>query len=341
MKFEQREDQGTRWSSVAVLSFLVVNLGPGILRAELRFDRPTIEVGEVRTGQPLAQRFAFVNEGPEAVEITDVRTSCGCLKSRFEQRAYQPGQSGTVVVEVHTLSQAPGPHTWTARVQYRQGSAHAEALLQVRARVVAEISVQPAALTIVADSAVNHDICISDTRRDSLAVRAVHSSSPRLTARLTNAGQNEPHQKSWSVRISVSDDFPPGRHEEAVVIYTDDPGYRELRVPITIMKRQPQRLAALPNQVTWTAAPDSPLPAQLVRVRDRDNQAVLIDRIVADNPAITCRWAPGPETMATVKILVDSRLLSGGAMRSAIHVHVGKPVREVLTIPVEAVTAAE
>jgi riboflavin biosynthesis pyrimidine reductase len=62
---------------------------------------------------------------------------------------------------------------------------------------------------------------------------------------------------------------------------------------------------------------------------------------VADSPAITCRWAPGPETMATVKILVDSRLLSDGALRSAIHVHVGKPVRETVTIPVEVVGGAE
>src|SRR5205085_10861316 len=48
-------------------------------RADLHFSQPRVQRGIVRSGVPLAQRFDFVNQGPGAVTITDLRASCGCL----------------------------------------------------------------------------------------------------------------------------------------------------------------------------------------------------------------------------------------------------------------------
>src|SRR5205823_2617155 len=79
-------------------------------RADLRFAQPIASAGEVRTGIPLAHRFTYVNEGPEAVEITETRGSCGCLTPRLAQRVLQPGETGTLVLEVNTLSQDAGYH---------------------------------------------------------------------------------------------------------------------------------------------------------------------------------------------------------------------------------------
>src|SRR5262245_13566231 len=61
-------------------------------RADLQSRQPAPYVGEVRTGVPLTHRFTFVNTGPEVVEITDARASCGCLAPRLAKRTYQPGE---------------------------------------------------------------------------------------------------------------------------------------------------------------------------------------------------------------------------------------------------------
>src|SRR5262249_41785901 len=87
-------------------------------RAELHFAKLTVELGEVR-GKILAQRFAFVNEGPEKVEITGLHASCGCLKPRLDPLVYEPGNKGELVMEVNPLSQSAGDHTWTVQVSYR------------------------------------------------------------------------------------------------------------------------------------------------------------------------------------------------------------------------------
>jgi hypothetical protein len=339
MKLEHMMEYAARRHVPAILAILVLGLSVTAARADLRFAQPRVHVGEARTGMPLAHRFAFVNAGAEPVEITHIVSSCGCLTPRFEQRVYRPGDSGSVLVEIDTLSQSPGPHSWIARVQWRSPSISAETALQLTARMVAEIAVQPAALTIFADSAVAHDISLTDIRPQPLSIRAVRSSSTKLTVQMTKEGRNPLGQRTWTIHLAVADDFPAGRHEEAVTVYTDDLAYRDLRIPVTIVKNTSQRVAALPKQVLLTAIAYTPLPAQLLRLRDRANKAVHVERIVADHPAITCRWAPGPDTMATLKITVDSKQLSHGSLKSAIHVYVTKPVVETVTIPVEVVSS--
>lgn len=43
--------------------------------------------------------FKFINTGDEPVEVTSVRTSCGCTTPRYSSRPVAPGDTGTVVIE--------------------------------------------------------------------------------------------------------------------------------------------------------------------------------------------------------------------------------------------------
>src|SRR5579864_140328 len=61
--------------------------------AELECPQPVVDKGEVRSGLSLSHRFTFCNRGPEAVEITDVRPSCGCLAPKLEKRNFQASES--------------------------------------------------------------------------------------------------------------------------------------------------------------------------------------------------------------------------------------------------------
>src|SRR5262249_55062410 len=131
-------------------------------QADLRFVRPSAHVGEVRTGRPLTHRFAFVNTGPEAVEITDTRASCGCLAPRLAKRLYQPGEEGELLMEINTLSKPAGQNPWHVKVGSCRGDTAGEASLQLTAQVVAEVAVQPAAVTVFAGNAVGHEILLTD-----------------------------------------------------------------------------------------------------------------------------------------------------------------------------------
>src|SRR5205823_6646226 len=97
-------------------------------------------------------------------------------------------------------------------------------------------------------------------------------------------------QTTQSIRLAVTEDCAQGRHDEFLHLRTDDPEYQDLKVPVTVVKRSRQRLAATPSEVTLTAPPGQPVPSRIVLVRDGDGQGVVIDRVEADDPAVLCQW---------------------------------------------------
>jgi hypothetical protein len=314
------------------LNLFLVSAWPSAVRAELLFSRPSIQVGDVRCGTALVQPFEFTNHGPDAVEIVQLRPSCGCLTPRLAQSRYQAGEHGTLQVEINTLSQAAGPHRWPVRVFYRSGGQDHETTLEVVGRVITEISVEPSSLALIATSNLEREIVLTDSRPKKLRVTGVVTTSELLAADLVDRSVD---QATTRIRLQARAVQAEGRHEEAILIRTDDPDYRELRISVTLIGESQGRLRAAPNPVTWTLNKGEPIPARVVLVRDQEEQQVLVESVEADDPAIQCRWAQGPNQNATVRITLDPARLVGPVLRSAIHIHVKGPVKETLSIPVE------
>jgi hypothetical protein len=316
------------------MAVCLVGLFAATARAELRFEEPSVNLGEVWTGRPLAQQFGFVNNGLETIEITDLKASCGCLTPRLGKQVFRSGERGSVVLEVHTLSESVGPHTWTMRVHYRDRGAERVVPLQVSALLREEIVVQPAGVAIFTSGPASHEIVVTDLRFKALVVKGLHCSSPALSARVKRKYRDEQGHAACRIGLEVTDRFPEGRHEESVAIVTDDPAYPELRVRVTVHKTSARRVIVWPERLTWSRQGGEALPSQMVRLRSGQDEPVVVERVAAGDPALTCRWASGPGAMATLKISVDPRRLGKGSMQSAVQVYISKPVPSVVTIPV-------
>jgi hypothetical protein len=323
---------------LAVTLTLFLLFGGGPLRAELQFAELAVNVGVVRTGTELSHLFHFVNQGSEPVEIVEARPSCGCLTPRLAQRFLKPGEEGDVALEVNTLIQGPGLHTWTLRLVYRCGSTLHEATLQVGARIVTEVMIQPAALVLFAGHGDDHAIFLSDVRSTPLTVTRVVTDSPHLTPRLAERKREKDGRWVQKIRLDVAASCPEGRLDDILRIYTDDPAYAELKMPITVIKRGHQRLSSLPGRVELRAAAGQSFPARIILLRDGENRPVKIERVTVEDPSITWQWAAGPENLATLKISVDQSRYPGGTLQSAIHVRAAAPINETLTIPVICTT---
>src|SRR5947209_17611463 len=95
---------------------LVVSLAwGGTGRAGLEGDPPSFDAGEIHAGAPLAHRFTLVNRGPEAVEIAEARPSCDCATAAPDRRRFGPGETGSLLLEVNTLTRPEGPGAWGVR----------------------------------------------------------------------------------------------------------------------------------------------------------------------------------------------------------------------------------
>jgi hypothetical protein len=318
------------WPMILVLATFFA----GSAHGDLFFAEPQANGGTVRSAAPVVHHFTFVNQGPEAVQITGVQGSCGCLKPQVAKACYKPGEQGSVELEINTLSQAPGPHTWTVRLGYRDGSEPRETVLQFQARVLTEVMVQPATMVVYAERAAGHEVIVTDFRKKPLTITGVAGSSKGLEAQVVERSRDRKGHAVYRIRLVLAEDYPQGRHDDTLHIYSDDSIYADMKVPLTIIKRSPQHVAAVPDQVTLEAHDGQPLPARMVLLRDNSGQQVVIDQVMVDDPAITCAWAQGPNNMVTLKVRVDRSQIQGNTLRSAVHVRILKPVAETLTIPV-------
>lgn len=315
---------------------LIVTLGPalGAVQAELRFAQPAVDLGRIRAGVPTTHRFTFVCVDAQHVEITDVKSSCGCLAPRFAKRVYQRGEEGTLLVELNTLSQPAGTHVWRVQVVYRSDGLSYQMNLELKAELVTEVTVQPTALIVSSDRAVQREVIVSDIRPRPLLITAVRGSAPALRARVDHPTRDADGRWMCKIMLDVTPEGPDGRREEVLSIFTDDPDYRELRVPVTLIQRGTQALSATPAELRLTAAAGEPIPSQRVLIRARAQRPVSIERVEADNPAVQVQWAQGEHPAAVVKVSVDRTRFQRGEIKTMLQVHVKQPVQEALLIPV-------
>jgi hypothetical protein len=328
----------SRYSWIALFAAL---LSGGIAQADLEFAETTADAGEVRAGSPLNHEFTFVNRGPEIAEITGMESSCGCLTPKLDRRSFPPGERGSIRLEVNTLSPAPGPHTWQVKLSCQTATGDTpmttyrwQIPLRLTARLVREIVVEPAAVTMFVDGPMQSEIHIVDLRSQPIQIQEMATTAPGLQARLAGEERDSSGHLVRRVQLQVAGDFPEGRHEEFVSLFSDDPAYREIKVPVTIVKRSRQRLSATPGRIELTHRPGISLPTRTVLIRDKENQPVEVESVKADNPAITCRWAKGPGTMVTLRVQIDGDKIQDSIWETTLRIQVVKPTRQIILIPV-------
>lgn len=71
--------------------------GPAIYFQDTQHD-----FGKVQEGDVVDYTFNFVNKGNAILDIKDVKTSCGCTAALVSSKKVDPGQNGTLKVELDT-----------------------------------------------------------------------------------------------------------------------------------------------------------------------------------------------------------------------------------------------
>jgi hypothetical protein len=321
------------WRKSYVISLVAVTSIAAAARAELRCPEATVTLGEVKAGQPLSRRFTFVNAGRDVVQITTVQPSCGCLKPRVEERRLRPGDAGVLVLEVNTLTAPSGPNAWRVQVFYTSDGQSRELTLNLRATVVSEISVKPAALVLQTESAVGSEVTLTDARSRPLTVTGVRTTDPLLRAAVQETRSDDMGRKIQVVRVDVPAGFPDGRHEEMLQIFSSDPEYAELRVPVTVVKLSRSAVSATPAEVSLESN-GGPVPARVVLLRGVEDQEVEVASLECDDPAVHCTFAKGPGTMATVRVRIDCKQMAKDGVHSVLKIKLARPAGAALTVPV-------
>src|SRR5262249_37762783 len=153
----------------------------------------------------------------------------------------------------------------------KQGDTTREIALTVTARVVTEVSVQPPLLALHVENALRQEITVTDRRSPALRVTAAKASTPAVKVTLLPQGGGVTR-----IAIDVAGaDLPAGRQEATIDIVTDDPLYRHLQVPVTLVRAPRRSVTATPEEVHFDPRGDQ-VRSQLLRLRPTGEGKVIV-----------------------------------------------------------------
>ena len=291
---------------------------------ELTFAEPTASAGTVYTGVPLTHRFQFQNTSSHVVQITQVHTHCGCSTPRLTQLIYQPGDKGVLDLDVLTLTQPAGPHTFSVHIDYAVEGVNKETEVLLQAVLISEMTIEPAKLVVPADHVDQHPFTLRETRPDPLLIVDARTSLPHVTVRMTDAKRDESGAWTRSLRLVVDPELPPGKHEARLDLYTTDQKYEHLQAPFVLVKQAANQVTFSPREVEINAPAGRALPSRVVVLRSQTPKEMQIGSITADHPAISARWAANDEGIIAVRVQVDHARLIGATLVFA-HSHPSRP----------------
>ncbi|MBY0230570.1 MAG: DUF1573 domain-containing protein, partial [Gemmataceae bacterium] len=180
----------------SVLGWLVLGVAA---RAQLACPAPSHHAGTARTGTKLVHEFALANAGTSPLEITGVKTGCGCLTAAARKKALGPGERTTLLLEAATATQAEGKNAWRATVRYRQDGRDQELHATLTADLVADVTVTPATMVLHA-GARSHPFTLLERRETPMKLLSVGCDSPHVEA---VAGEPRRVDGRWMRTVSV------------------------------------------------------------------------------------------------------------------------------------------
>ena len=302
--------------------------------AQLSCKEPTHDRGIVRAGTPLKHTFVLQNLGEQTIQVLEARPGCGCLKPPIANATLQPKQIMQLPVEIHTLTQPEGPHAFPLTVKYLLGSQVEELKLSVQAQIQVEVQVTPAAAAIFTDRAQTHTFTIRDSRTTPLKIISAESSIKELTITVGSLSQDESGASLQQILVQIPESLKAGRYQAWISLTSNDPAYSDMKIPMTIVKREKGLVQAAPAKLFLEGSISTPLPSRIIRLSSQGAGNVRIENVETNHPAVRCTWAHGPGEDATLRLLLDEKKLPVGQTTAEVQVKIRDVAQPLLMIPV-------
>lgn len=323
--------------------------GPAIMSPE-----PVFDFGELDNEQQVERTFVIKNVGDEPLEITDVKTSCGCTVAKLENKTIQPGGEESISATFN-LKGKQGIQSKKITIMSNDPE-QPNFYLEFKGTALATISIEPKLLNM-------GRIMDNDTHSASLTVASskeghtftIEKVEVEQPAAFTTSVETVVPGKEYRVIATTNPNMAEGTLNGRITITTDDPDRRFLNVavyghvigeltlrPDTVTLRgssapdapkATQYLQVLPGRTSdfellEVLAPIEGMKAELIKRKDNDYHIKLsempVDNTLNDKELIVKTNLPGkPEIRIPFRVLPESPIQAG---RTPTRVPVARPV---------------
>ena len=216
------------------LLFLLCLSGGGVpvlAAPQLVPERLNYDFGEVVQGDQVEFTFRFRNAGDEILQISNVRSSCGCTAALLSSRRIGPGEMGEVQAKFDS-TQFRGGVTKTISLETNDPQ-QPELSFSLYGQVKAELVMTPDRIRwgqVSGDDPLQAVVQIVNQGKIDVTLQPPRATSPELSVSLSD--RHLP--AGGEVQLQVSGRFPEGKSRLGgyVIILTDHPKAAQLRLPV-------------------------------------------------------------------------------------------------------------
>lgn len=197
------------------------------------------DVGKVAKSDKVKIDFEIRNSGAAELIIQDVRPTCGCTVASFDAKI-APGASGKIHAEVDTIDFA-GPIAKTITVLSNDPTTP-RLTLTIKATVLPQVEVHPGFARYIYVQSHDPGLLKQWLWTDNFAdfkVTGIVSPYKFLTASFHQATPDElrpevaGNTNQWIVETTIQPDAEVGALREFLIVKTNHPKQKEMRIPIT------------------------------------------------------------------------------------------------------------
>jgi hypothetical protein len=289
---------------------LVLWSQPPILSA----DKNAIDLGEVRTGTPLAATVQLKNLATVLLQLHPPKLPCGCIQPIFSKDLVEPGKTTPFQISIRTLGLAPGPRRWTIQIPAQAGPIESTLEVTLSARLIREIDVSPTQIAVHFSDSTTGTIVITDARAKPLNITGITAPTYLKT---THIGR----KITWH----TSPDLKEGQQTGSIEIQTDDPAYPQLSIPVALHKgsRPPFRIA--PEELVLRTQ------SGIVAIMPAEGRTVQVQSVVCDPPCFDIKTAHGNQSAAIRLTRTDNTPPSG---KATLTITLQDPLPTTVSVPI-------
>ena len=222
------------WTAL-LLMLVAPSSGFGQDWAKKMFDHTSYNFGTVARGAKVEHTFTLENIYEEDMQISEVRSTCGCTATKIGKRRLKKWEKGEIVTEVDTRG-FYGRKDSTLTVVFG-GQFPAEVQLHVHAYIRSDIVVQPGSVqfgSVAEGTAAVQKVTISYAGRRNWEIKKVETGNPHLEANAVKAARSPVGQVTYDLVVKLKADAPAGYVRDFLILVTNDRRPQYSRVPLAV-----------------------------------------------------------------------------------------------------------
>jgi hypothetical protein len=203
------------------------------------FDELSKDFGSVPRGPLLAHHFRVVNRTQQAVNVSGVRVSCGCVTATAAKTKLEPGEETTIYATMDT-TRFVGPKSVTIFVQFDSPNFD-EVRLYLQANGRSDFAVSPDTLSfgqVKRGNEATATATVTFYGHNGAKILKALGESNYVQATFTQEKRTD-HEVVYKLTAKLRPDTPVGKWFTDVWLTTDVSTLTKMRVPVTVEVESP------------------------------------------------------------------------------------------------------